>query len=49
VNFLFRLSPDESGKPYEAELLIFPEKKKRLKEALFLSWKKAIERKSLKR
>jgi hypothetical protein len=38
-----------SGKPFEAELAIFPEKKERLKEAPFLSWKKAIARKSLKR
>jgi hypothetical protein len=29
--------------------LFFPEKKERLKEAPFLSWKKAIVRKSLKR
>ncbi|MFV8364931.1 hypothetical protein ACNQGE_00945 [Flavobacterium sp. XS1P27] len=42
-------SPDGSGKPFEAELQIFPEKKERLKEAPFLSWKKAIVRKSLKR
>lgn len=41
-------SPDESEKPFEAELPIFPEKKERLKEAPFLSWKKAIARKSLK-
>jgi hypothetical protein len=31
------------------ELPIFPEKKERPTEALFLSWKKAIARKSLKR
>jgi hypothetical protein len=30
-------------------LPIFPEKKERLKEAPFLSWKKAIVQKSLKR
>lgn len=42
-------SPDESEKPFEAELPIFPEKKERLKEAPFLSWKKAIAQKSGKR
>nr|WP_315231928.1 hypothetical protein [uncultured Flavobacterium sp.] len=42
-------SPDESEKPFAAELPIFPKKKERLKEAPFLSWKKAIAQKSLKR
>jgi hypothetical protein len=42
-------SPDESRKPFEAKLPIFPEKKERPTEAPFLSWKKAIMRKSLKR
>ncbi|PIF61994.1 hypothetical protein CLV00_1604 [Flavobacterium sp. 11] len=42
-------SPDESEKPFAAELPIFPGKKERLKEAPFLSWKKAIAQKSLKR
>jgi hypothetical protein len=37
-----RHSPDESGKPFEAELPIFPEKKERLKEAPFLSGKKQL-------
>nr|WP_315177164.1 hypothetical protein [uncultured Flavobacterium sp.] len=47
--WLLMCSPDESEKPFEAELPIFPEKKERLKEAPFLSWKKAIAQKSLKR
>ncbi|MFV8344966.1 hypothetical protein [Flavobacterium sp. ZB4P13] len=50
MKFLLLISsPDESGKPFEVELPIFPEKKERPTEAPFLSWKKAIARKSLKR
>ena len=49
VHFPFLVSPDVSEKPFEAKLLIFPENKERLKEAPFLSWKKAILQKSLKR
>jgi hypothetical protein len=29
-------SPDESGKPFEAELLIFPEKKERQRSSFFI-------------
>ncbi|WP_167445692.1 hypothetical protein [Flavobacterium limicola] len=38
-----------SKKPFGAELPIFAEKKERQKEAPFLSWKKVIVQKSLKR
>ncbi|MDP3681235.1 MAG: hypothetical protein Q8R22_10445 [Flavobacterium sp.] len=39
-------SPDESEKPFEAELSIFPEKKERLKEAPFFSGKKQLRKKA---